>query len=185
MYLLLNMLSRFVIAFLSRSNHLSISWLQSPSAGMLEPKEIKLCHCFHYFPICHEVKEPDAMILIFWMLSFKPAFSLSSFIFIKRFISSSSLSAVRMVSSAYLRLLIFLLAVLIPVCDWSNLAFPMMYSAYKLNKQGDNIKPCRIPFPIFNQSIVPCPALTVASWHAYRFLRSGISISSRIFHSLL
>ena len=50
----------------------------------------------------------DAMILIFWMLSFKPAFSLSSFTFIKRLFSSSSLSAVRVVSSAYLRLLIFL-----------------------------------------------------------------------------
>ena len=63
-----------------------------------------------------------------------------------------------------------------------------MYSAYKLNKQGDNIQPWRTPFPIWNQSVVPCPVLTVASWHAYRFLRrqvrwSGILISFRIFHS--
>ena len=61
-----------------------------------------------------------------------------------------------------------------------------MYSAYKLNKQGDNIQPRRTPFPIWNQSVVPCPVLTVASWPAYRFLRkqvrwSGISISWRIF----
>ena len=62
-----------------------------------------------------------------------------------------------------------------------------MYSAYKLNKQGDNIQPWCTPFPIWNQSIVPCPVLTVASWPAYRFLRkqvrwSGIPISLRIFH---
>ena len=73
------------------------------------------------------------------MLSFKPAFSLSSFTFIKRFFGSSSLSAISVVSSAYLKLLIFLLEILIPAYDSSNLAFHMMYSAYKLNKQGDNI----------------------------------------------
>ena len=61
-----------------------------------------------------------------------------------------------------------------------------MYSAYKLNKQGDNIQPWRTPFPIWNQSIVPCPVLTVASWPAYKFLKrqirwSGIPISFRIF----
>ena len=52
-----------------------------------------------------------------------------------------------MVSSAYLRLLIFLLAILIPACASSSLAFPMMYSTYKLNKQGDNIQPWHAPFP--------------------------------------
>ena len=61
-----------------------------------------------------------------------------------------------------------------------------MYSAYKLNKQGDDIQPWHTPFPIWNQSVVPCPVLTVASWPAYRFLRrqvrwSGIPISWRIF----
>ena len=66
----------------------------------------------------------------------------------------------------------------------------MMYSAYKLNKQGDNIQPWCSPFPIWNQSVVPCPVLTVASSLAYRFLRRqvrlfGIPISLRIFHSLL
>ena len=84
---------------------------------------------------------PDAMILVFWMLSFKPTFSLSSYTFIKRLFSSSSLSAIRVVSSAYLRLLIFFMAILIPVCTSSSPAFFMMHSAYKLNKQGDNIQP--------------------------------------------
>src|SRR5574341_539959 len=70
------------------------------------------------------------------MLSFKPTFSLSTFTFIKRLLSSSSLSAIRVVSSAYLRLLIFLPAILIPTCVSSSPAFLMMYSAYKLNKQG-------------------------------------------------
>ena len=105
----------------------------------------------------HELMGPDAMILVFWMLSFKPAFSL--FYFIKMFFSSSLLSAITVVSSAYLRLLIFLPAILIPACSSSSPAFPMMYSAYKLNKQGDNIQPWCIPFSIWNQSVVPCPVL--------------------------
>ena len=107
---------------------------------------------------------PDAMILVFWMLSFKPIFSLSSFTFKRLF--SSLLSAIKVVSSAYLRLLIFLPAILIPACASSSPAFHIMYSEYKLNKQGDNIQPWCIPFPIWNQSVVPCPVLTVASWPA-------------------
>ena len=169
---------------------------------ILEPKKIKVCHCFHCFPsICHEVMGPDAMILVFLMLNFKPVFSLCSFTFIKRLFSSSPLSAIRVVSSAYLRLLIFLLAspggsdgkesacnagdlglipglgrslgrgnsyplqysglensmdhgvaksqtrlrdfhftsILIPVCASSSLAFFMLYSAYKLNNQHNDI----------------------------------------------
>ena len=106
--LLFNMLSRLVIAFLARRKHLLTSWLQSPSAMILEPKKIKVSPCFHCFPsICHEVMGWEAMIFGFWMLSFKPAFSLSSFIFIKWLFSSSSLSAIKVVSSSYLRLLIF------------------------------------------------------------------------------
>ena len=118
---------------------------------------------------------PDAMIFVFWMLSFNPTFELSSFTFIKRLFSSSSLSAIRVVSSACLRLLIFFPAILIPVCASSSPAFLMMYSAYKLNKQGDNIQPWRTPFLIWNQSVVPCPVLTVAFWPATDFSagRSG------------
>ena len=97
---------------------------------------------------------PDAMILVFWMLSFKPTFSLSSFTFIKRLFSSSLLSAIRVVSSAYLRLLIFLQGILIPACASSSPAFLMMYSAYKLNKQGDNIQHWRTPFPIWNHFLM-------------------------------
>ena len=155
---------------------------------ILEPPII-VSHCFHCLPIylpwsdgtgCHD--------LSFWMLSFKPAFSLSSLTFIKRLFSSSSLSAIRVMSSAYLRLLKSLPAILILAYASSSLAFHMMYSAYKLNKQGNNNQPWRPPFPICNQSLVPCPVLTVASWPTYRFLRrqerwSGIPISWRIFHS--
>ena len=133
---------------------------------------------------------PDAMILVFWMLSFKPTFSLSSFTFIKRLFSYSSLSAIRVVSSEYLKLFIFLPAILIPACASSSLAFCMMYYAYKLNKQGDNIQPWRTPFPIWNQSVFPCPVPTVASWSAYRFLRrqirwSGIPISLTTYRPIL
>ena len=93
----------------------------------------KVCHCFHCFPIylprsdgtrCHD--------LSFLNVEFKPAFSLSSFTFIKRLFSSSSFSAIRAVSSAYQRLLIFLPAILIPACASSRPAFLMIYSAYKL-----------------------------------------------------
>ena len=117
---------------------------------------------------------PDAIIFVFWMLSFKPAFSLSSFTFIKRLFSFSLLSAIRVVSSAFLRSLIFLPAILIPACASSSPAFHMMYSAYNLNNQGDNIQPWYIPFQILNQFTVPCLVLTVAFWPAYRFLRTEV-----------
>ena len=105
--LLFNMLSTLVITFLPRSKHLLISWLQSLSAVILEP-----------FPLLFAIKWWDRMQWSgFWMLSFKPAFSLSSLILIKRCFSSSSPSASRVVSSTYLRLLIFLPAILIPACD--------------------------------------------------------------------
>ena len=109
----------------------------------------------------------------FLMLSFKPAFSLSSFILIKRIFSSSSFSAI-IVSSTHLSLLIVLLAILIPACDSSGPAFCIMYFAYKLNKQGDSIQPCHTPFPILNLLVVPCLILTFASLHAYRFLRKDV-----------
>ena len=79
MSLLFNMLSRLVIAFLPRSKHLLISWLQSPSAVILEPKKIKSLTVSIVSPsISHEMVGSDAMIFVFWMLSFKPTFSLSS-----------------------------------------------------------------------------------------------------------
>ena len=141
MSLLFNMLSRFVIAFLPRSKRLLISWLQSPSAVILEPKKIKSVTVSIVSPsICHEVMGLDAMILVFWMLSFKPGFSRSSFTFFQRNYSSP-LSAIRMVSSTHLRLLIFFPAILIPACTSSSLAYHMTYSAYKVNKQGYNIEP--------------------------------------------
>ena len=121
MSLLFNMLSSLVITLLPRSKCLLISWLQSPSAVILEPPKIKsLTVSTVSLSICHEVMGLDAMILVFWMLSFKPNFSLYSFTFIKRLFSSSSLSAIRVASSAYLRLLIFLLAILIPACASSS-----------------------------------------------------------------
>ena len=137
-----NMLSRFVITFLSRCKHILISWLQSPSVNSLSlfgAQENRLS-LFLLFPIyllwsggtrCHD--------LHFLNVEFQASFFTLSFTFIKRLFSSSSLSAIRVVSSAYLRLLIFLLTVLIPAWASSCLAFHMMYSPCKLNKQGDNL----------------------------------------------
>ena len=149
-------------------------------------QKTKVWHCFHCFPICLPWSDGTRC----YDLRFPNVEPLSTFTFTKRLFSSSSLSAIRVASSAYLRLLIFLLAILIPACVYSSPAFLMMYSAYKLNKQGDGIQPWRTPFPIWNHFVVPCPVLTVASWPAYRFLKrqvrwSGIRISFRIFHSLL
>ena len=96
MSLLFNMLSRLVITFPPRNKRLLISWVQSPSAVILEP--LKIVFVSIVSPsIRHEVMGPDAMILVFSMLSFQPAFSLSSLTF-KRLFSSSSLSAIRVVS---------------------------------------------------------------------------------------
>ena len=130
-YLCFKTLSRLDIAFLTRSKCLFILWLHSPSTLILEPKKMKSDTVSTFSPsICHEVIGPDTTILVFWMLSFKPAFLLSSFTFIKKLFSSSSLSAIKVVSSAHLKLLIFVLAILIPACASSSLAFPVMYCAY-------------------------------------------------------
>ena len=169
MSLLFNKLSRLVITFLSRSKGLLRSWLQSPSAVILEPRKIKSVTLSIVSPfICNEAMGLDAMISVFWMLSFRQLFHSPLSLSVKRLFSSSLLSAIRVMSSVYLRLLIFLPAIWIPACVSSSLAFCMVYSAYKLNKQGDNIQPWCTPFPTWNQSVVPCP---VASWPAYRFLK--------------
>ena len=106
--LLFKTLSTFVIAFLPRSKYLLISWLQSPSTGILEPKKIKSVTVSTFSSsICHKVMGLDAMILAFLMLSLSQPFH-SLFHPRKRFFSSSSLSVTREVLSAYLRLLLFL-----------------------------------------------------------------------------
>ena len=99
-------------------------------------------------------------------------------------------TSIKVVSFVFLRLLIFLLAILIPSRASSSPAFHKMYSTNKWNKWGDNIQPWRTPFWTWNQSIVPYPVLAVTYWPAYRFLRrqgrwSALPISLRIFHSLL
>ena len=133
MSLLFNMLPGLVITFLPRSKRLLISWLQSPSAGILEPQKIKSDTVSTVSPsTSHEVMGSDAMIFAFCMLSF---------LTLLFHFHQEALSAIRVLSSAYLRLLIFLLAILIPACVSSSPAFLMMYSAYKLNKQGDNMQP--------------------------------------------
>ena len=150
-----NTLFRFVIAFLPRSNQLLISRLQSPSTVILEPKKRKSLTTSTFSPsICLEVMGPDAMILVFLVFHFKLTLSLSSFTLIKRLFSSFSLSDIRVVSSAYLRLLMSL-SILIPACNSSNLAFLMRCSAYSLNKEGDSRQPCHTPFSVVNQSVVP------------------------------
>ena len=117
MTLLFNMLSKFIIAFLPRREHLLISWLLSPSSVILEPKKRKSVTVFivsHLFAMNWWNQLPWSWL--FWMLSFKPAFSPSSFTFIKILFSSCLLSYIRVVSSAYLRLLTFLPATRSYIC---------------------------------------------------------------------
>ena len=190
MPLLLKMLFRLVVNFLPRSKHLLIPWLQSPLAVTLDHtpphNSLSLFCCFPiYFPWSDGTRCHD---LSFLNVDFNPTFSPSSFTFIKKLFSSSSLSAIRVVSSAYLRLFIFLPTVIIPAWASSSQAFLMTYSEFKLDKQGDNIQPWLMPFLIWKQSVVPCPVLTVASWPVCRFLRRQVVLYShlfRIFHSLL
>ena len=197
MPLLSNTLSRFVIAFLPRINHLLISWLQSPSALILEPMKRKSVTTSTSFPsICHEVMGLDGMILVFCLfvcfvliLRFNLALPLS-FSLIKRLLSSPSLSGIRVVSSANLRLLMSLQPKFIPTCYSSTPAFLIMCSAYRSNKQSDSRQPYRTSFSILNQSIVPNMVLIFASWPAYIFLRRHVRLTSiltswRVFHGLL
>ena len=150
-----------------------------------EAQENEVCHGFHFFPSsllwsdrtrCHDFHFLNAEFQAsFFTLLFHPHQEAHQ--------GSSSFSTIKAVSYAYLRLLIFLPAIMIPAYDSSSWAFCMMYSAYKLNKLGDNIQPWGTPSPIWNQSVVPYP---VASWPAYKFLRrqvrwSGISTSLRTF----
>ena len=143
------MLSRLVITFFPRRKHLLISWLQSPSAVILKPppppkKNLTLFPLFpHLFPMTWWDRMPWSSFSECWALG---QLFHSSFTFIKRLFSSSSVSAIRVVSSAYLRFLIFLLPILIPACVSSSPAFLMMYSACKLSKQGDNIQPSQDVF---------------------------------------
>ena len=138
MSMLLNMLSKLVIAFLPRSKRLLISWLQSPSAVVLEPQKI-VCHCFHCFPIYFPWSDGTGCndLHIFNVLNqpFHSPLSPSS----RGSFSSSSLSGIRVVSSANLRLLVILPEILIPACASTSPAFHMMFFAYKLNKQSDSI----------------------------------------------
>ena len=181
-----------VITFLPRSKRLLISWLQSPSEVILEPPKIKSVTVSTVSPsICHEVKGSDAMILVFWMLSFKPAFSFSSFTFNQRLVllflftfyhKGGDICISEVIDTSLGNL------------DSSSCFIEPGIShdvfAYKLNKQDDNIQPWHTAFLIRNQSVVPHPVLTVASWPTHRFLRrqvrwSASPISFRIFHSLL
>ena len=132
-------------------------------------QEEEICHYFHLFPFylscsngagCHDHS------FFFLVFSLKAALSLSSFTLIKRLFSSSLLSAITVVPSAYLRLLMFLPSILIPACNSSSPVFLMMCSAYRLHKQSDSRQPCRTPFLTLNKSVVPYRVLTVASWSA-------------------
>ena len=144
----------------------------------------KVWHCFHCFPIYllwNGGTMPWSSFFEWWVLS--QVFSHSSFIFIKRLFSFSLLFlSLECIYALYaymhrifiLKLLIFLLVILIPACDSSRLTFHVMYSAYKLNKQADNIQPWCTPFPIWNQSVVPCPVYNYCFFTWYRLFRRQV-----------
>ena len=190
--LIFNTLPRFVTAFFPGSKHLLIFLTEVTILSDFEPKKIKSVIISIVPPsICNEMMWPDAMILVFWMLMFKPTFSLS-------FLSHSSRYSLLLLHFLPLEscCLHFNISEIVNISSGnfdSSLWFIQPgishdYSSYKLNKQGDNIQPWSIPFPIWNHSFVPCPFIMAASWHACRFLRgqvtwSCIPISLRIFHN--
>ena len=140
MSLLFNMLSRLVVAFLPSSNHLLNFVAAVTICSDFGVQGNKFCHCVHCFPIylprsdgteCHD--------LCLWNIEFSASFFILLFFLYQEAFHTSSVSAIRVVSFANLRLFIFLPESLIPAS--SSTAFCMMYSAYKLNKQGDNIQP--------------------------------------------
>ena len=124
--LFFNRLSRFIIAFLPRDKRLFISWLQSWSTVILEPKERKSVTASTFPPsVCHEVMGPDAMMLVFWIFDFNQLFHCPLSPSSRGSLVPLSLSAIKVVSSAYLRLLIFLPAILIPAYASSSLHFTL------------------------------------------------------------
>ena len=151
----------------------------------------EICHCFHFPPFYLPWSDGTGCYnLIFFNIEFYASYFTLLFHPHQEALSSSSCCAFRVLSSAHMRLVIFLLEFLIPAWVSSSLAFCMMCSAYKLNRQGDNKQPCDTLFSILNQSVIPYKVLTVASWPSYWFLRrsvrwSGIPISLRLFQSLL
>ena len=142
-------------------------------------QEEEICHYFNFFPLyllwSNGARWHD--LSFFLIFSFKVSLSFFSFNFIKKLFSSSSLFAIKVVSFACLRLLMFLPPVLIPACNLSSPEFLMMCSAHRLNKQGDCRQPCHTLFSILSQSVVTYSILTVASWPAYRFLRRQVRYS--------
>ena len=172
MSLLFNMLSRFVIAFLPRSKRLLISWLQSSSTVILEPKKIKSVTAYTFSPsICHELMGSDAMILVFWMLSFKsichcpPSPSLRGSLVPLLFLPLEWYH-LHIWGCWYFSWQSWFQLVIHPT---QHFTWCEMYSTYNVNEQSDSIQPWRTPFPILNWFVVPCPVLTVASWPACRF----------------
>ena len=166
-----------------------ILWLQSQSTVILEPQGNKICHCFQFLPFylpqrdwtgCHDLGFVNVEFQVsFFTLLIHPH---------QEDLSSSFFSAFRVVSSAYQWLLIFLLEILIPACDFSSLAFHMIHSPYKLNKQGDTYS---LDILISQFWISPLFHVWFCSFLIYvRFPRSqvrwsSISICFRMFHSLL
>ena len=143
-------------------------WSNYPPTYKKENKKLQRCNSNGAW--CHYLS-PFVVVILLLVFSLKLALSHSSFTFIKRLFSSSSLSAIRVVSPAYLRLLIFLPPILIPACNSSSTVFLIMCSGYRLNKQGGGRQLCHVPFFILNQSLAPYRVLIVVFWPAYKLLR--------------
>ena len=180
-------LSRFVIDFLPRSNCLNFMTTVTICSNFGAPKN-EVCHCFHCSPICLRWSDGSGcLFLVFWMMSFKSGFSISSFTFIKRLFSSSLFFCHKGGAICVSALLIFLPAILIIACASASVTFHIMYLVHKLNKQGDTIQP-EVLLSQFKPVYFAMSGSNFASWLACNFLMrqvrwSGILISWRIFYS--
>src|SRR6218665_1022190 len=166
-----------------------ISLAHLPSFSTSDPRNVKLDTISISSPCISKLFQLAVVIIfVFFMLKYRPAFSLSLFSLLISFARSAFFRAINVVSSAYLKLFSVLHAIFPPSFASSISAFLIIPSVYRLNKNGDKMQPCRTPFLILNLSVSPHSVLITADWSLYNPLSScircfGIPISSRVFHN--
>src|SRR6218665_1488086 len=182
-----NFSNPIIVAFpIASLRFISLSHL--PSFSTSDPRNVKLVSTSISSPSISKLSQLAVVIIfVFFMLKYRPGFSLSLFSLLISFARSAFFPAINVVSSAYLKLFSVLPAIFTPSFASSISAF-LILSAYRLNKNGDKMQPCRTPFLILNLSVSPNSVLITGDWSSYNPLSScircfGIPISSKVFHN--
>ena len=188
MSLLFNMLSMLVITFLPRSEHLLISWLQSPSAVILELRKIKSATVSTVFPsICHEVLGPDVMIFVFWMLSFRPTFhsplspsSRSPLVLLHFLLSITTIQLFESMNVALLDTYLSGILQYLSFCDWlislsiMSSRFILIFSYCRISVFLKTEEKKKKDWRVFHCLHIPYfPYLLICQWTCRLFLHLG------------